>query len=100
MYRPLKRIRKSPMTPRISRRKRNQKGIYFNPLVSGPRQVRMMKKTGGRKSHWTVPLSFKQLKLLNNQENERSICTIVVSGGHCLTAKLMLFIVIPQDKRH
>ena len=56
---PLKRIRKSHLTQRsmilhgtskkfirISRRKRNQKQNYFNPLVTGqwPRPVRSMKK--------------------------------------------------------
>ena len=49
---PLKTIRKI----RISWQKRNQKWNYFIPLVSGPGRFEWWKKTGGRKSCWTVPL--------------------------------------------
>ena len=36
----------------------NQTRKYFNPLVSGPGGFELWrKKTGGRKSRWTVPLN-------------------------------------------
>ena len=43
---------------RITRRKRNQKRKYFNPLVSGSDRLEWWKKNGGRKSCWTVPLNL------------------------------------------
>ena len=43
---------------RISRRKRSQKPNCFNPLVSGSGRFEWWKKTGGRKSRWTVPLKW------------------------------------------
>ena len=44
---------------RITQRNLNQTRIFFNPLVSGPGRFELWKKTGGRKSGWTVPLRSK-----------------------------------------
>ena len=43
-------------TIQTTQRNLNQNRKYFNPVSQWPRLVRMMKKTGGRKSRWTVPL--------------------------------------------
>ena len=42
----------------ITQPKLNQNPKYFNPLVSGPGWIKWRKKTGGRKSRWTVPLNL------------------------------------------
>ena len=41
---------------RITQWKLNQNRKNFNPLVSGPSWFELGKKTGGRKSRWTVPI--------------------------------------------
>ena len=53
---------------RISLRKLNQNRKYFNLLVTGqwPRSIRIMKKTGGQKSRWTVPLINKNFSLFKS----------------------------------
>ena len=43
---------------RITQRNLNQTQNYFTPLVSGPGRFELWKKTGGRKSRWTVPLNL------------------------------------------
>ena len=47
----------------ITQRNLNQNRKYFNPLVSGPGGIRIMKKNGGQKSRWTVPVYLNSVLL-------------------------------------
>ena len=64
----------------ITRRNLNQNRKYLNPLISGPGWFEWWKKTGSRKSSWTVPLNVTKNYCLNYQY--MSLYKLVFSVKH------------------